>query len=227
MAWLTTGSLVARIVFQPIEETLQLHWSRAIDSSAPLLRLALRLSLYLLLILPAFLPPVLPTILPLLLPRRYVAETTAAQTLQTYLVAYLPLMSLNGILEAFHTASATPAQVAKQAKFMILSSATFVITLLALVKGRIGTTEQALIYASCAAMVVRIAYAWTHAVRFQAGKLGMRSVLPDPAIAFSLVLLGWGLRFAAVEAQKLDTIRAVALVVGCAGVGGVSTLITM
>lgn len=214
-------------MFQPIEETLQLHWSRAIESSGQLLQLALRLSLHLLLILPAFLPPVLPAILPLLLPRRYVAETSAAQTLQTYLVAYIPLLSLNGILEAFHTASATPGQVAKQARFMILSSAAFVAALLGFVKGRLGTTEQALIYASCAAMAVRIAYAWAHAVRFQGGKLGLRSVLPRPLVIAVVAAFAAVLRLAAAKAQGLDTIRALALIVGCAGVAGVSTLAAM
>lgn len=218
---------MARIVFQPIEETLQLHWSRAPQDSARLLQLALRLSLYLLSILLAFVPPVLPAILPLLLPRRYVAETSAPQTLQTYLVAYLPLLSLNGILEAFHTASATPAQVATQAKFMVLSSAAFVAALLALVKSRIGTTEQALIYASCAAMAVRIGYAWAHAVRFQEGKLSLRGVVPKPLVIACVAQFAVALRLAAAKAQSLDTLQGLALIVGCAGVAGVSTLASM
>lgn len=214
-------------MFQPIEETLQLHWSRALQDSGRLLQLALRLSLHLLLILPAFLPPVLPAILPLLLPKRYVVETSAPQTLQTYLVAYLPLLSLNGILESFHTASATPAQVAKQAKFMVLSSAAFVAVLFALVRGRMGTTEQALIYASCAAMAVRIGYAWSHAVRFQGGKLSLRNVIPRPLVVAVVAVFSAVLRLAAAKAQSLDTIRGLALIVGTAGVAGISTLAAM
>lgn len=207
-------------MFQPIEETLQLHWSRAIDSR--LLQLALRLSLHLLLVLPAFLPPVLPAILPLLLPRRYVAETSAPQTLQTYLVAYIPLLSLNGILEAFHTASATPAQVATQAKYMVLSSAAFVAALFALVQAHYGTTEQALIYASCAAMVVRIGYAWAHAARL--GKLSVRGVVPKPLVIAVVAVFAVVLRVAAAKAASLTGVRQLAAIVGCAGVAGVSTL---
>lgn len=214
-------------MFQPIEETLKLHWGQAIGESAQLLQLVLRLSLHLLLILPAFLPPVLPAVLPLLLPRRYVLETSAPQTLQTYLVSYIPLLSLNGILESFHTASASPEQVATQAKYMVLSSAAFVGALFLLVKNQVGTTEQALIYASCAAMVVRIAYAWAHARRFHSGRLSLRDVIPKPLVVAVVAIFGATLRLAAAKAESLDNLRRVALMVGCAGLAGLSTLAAM
>jgi oligosaccharide translocation protein RFT1 len=88
---------------------------------------------------------------------------------------YLPLLSLNGILEAFHASTATPAEVARQARWMIGGSGVFVLSLggLTHLPIRLGsvavprpTTEQALIYSSCAAMVVRIDYAYNHAVRY-------------------------------------------------------------
>ena len=79
---------------------------------------------------------------------------------------YLPLLSLNGILEAFHAASATPEQVSLQARWMSGSSVAFALTLFffthipdAVALG----TEQSLIYASCLGMMVRIGYAWRHA----------------------------------------------------------------
>lgn len=200
------GSLVARIIFQPVEETLLLHWSRALDAPAtvPLLTLALRLSSHLALLLPVFVPPLLPLVLPFLLPRRYTAETSAGLTLQTYLAAYLPLLSLNGILEAFHAASATPAQVARQAKVMIASSGVFALCLWALARGSVlaVTTEQALIYASCSAMLVRIAYALVHAravVRQQQPRsafLKIGTVLPKWPVRIAVALLG-GLVWAA------------------------------
>jgi oligosaccharide translocation protein RFT1 len=85
-----------------------------------------------------------------------------------YLEAYIPLLSLNGILEAFHTSSATPAEIAKQARWMIGSSLAFVAALLLMIrlpKGMMGK-EEALLYASCLAMSVRIAYAYLHVRRF-------------------------------------------------------------
>ncbi|KAL1405510.1 Oligosaccharide translocation protein rft1 [Vanrija albida] len=194
------GSLVARIIFQPLEETLLLHWSRSLDAPAtvPLLTLALRLSSHLALLLPVFVPPLLPLLLPFLLPRRYTAETSAALTLQTYLACYLPLLSLNGILEAFHAASATPAQVARQAKVMVASSGVFALSLWALARGTIATvtTEQALIYASCTAMLVRIGYALVHArsvVRQRqpaSAFLRIGSVLPKWPIRIAVAVLG-------------------------------------
>lgn len=176
-----TGSLVARIIFQPLEETLLLHFSSALSapSTPHLLTYILHISSHLLLLLPAFLPPLLPALLPVLLPRRYV-HTSAPSTLETYLIWYLPLLSLNGIFEAFHASSATPGQVATQARWMINSSLAFAIGLYGLTHLpediQLGT-EKALIYASCLAMTVRITYAWRHARRYLVGREGGLSIL--------------------------------------------------
>lgn len=183
---LIPGSLIARILFQPIEETLFLHFSSSPASTTPAsLALAVRLSLHLALIIPAFLPPLLPAILPLLLPSRYLA-TSAPAVLETYLVAYIPLMSLNGILEAFHTATATPAQISRQARWMVLSSLAFGAALW--VQARSEYRETGLVWASCAAMAVRIVYAYRHAA------LSIMAVLPSwqgiLAVALSRGVLG-------------------------------------
>lgn len=227
---LTAGSLIARIIFQPVEETLRLYWSRSLLSTTtiPLLEFALRLSLHLLLLFPVFLIPLLPSVLPLLLPRKYTAETTAAATLQTYLVAYLPLLSLNGILEAFHAASASPAQIAQQAWVMGASSVTFIGALwyltagagIAAGAGASYTREQALIYASCASMLVRIAYAGTHAATF-ARKRGERlSALPRLPVLAAVGLAGavvWGAAARLGGGGLRDTLALL-------GVGGVAGL---
>ncbi|RXK36720.1 hypothetical protein M231_06027 [Tremella mesenterica] len=216
------GSLIARIIFQPLEETLLLYFSSSLNSPStlPLLILSLRFSTHLFLLILTFLPPLYPTILPLLLPKRYLL-TSAPKTLETYLLWYIPLLSLNGVLESFHSASASPIQVSKQAKWMIGSSFIFIISLISLTqlssississsttspllsklsslsyvfsflknstngwnndrriwnKGQDGlptnhgdhqrNTESFLIYASCASMLIRITYAFTHAVNF-------------------------------------------------------------
>lgn len=194
-----------------------MHWSRTLDSpaTAEILIFALRSSLYLGLVLVVFLPPLLPAVLPLLLPRKYIRETTAARTLQTYLVTYLPLLSLNGILEAFHAASATPAQVALQAKVMIASSGVFALALYLLAQ-RAGsyTTEQALIYASCVAMAVRVVYAFSHARRV-AGSLS--GILPKMGVVGALAVFG-SVVWASSErlgASTKDQLTLLALGAGC------------
>ncbi|KLT41758.1 hypothetical protein CC85DRAFT_296872 [Cutaneotrichosporon oleaginosum] len=225
------GSLVARILFQPLEETLRLHWSRRLSSRAtlPLLAFAVRLSTHLLLLLPVFIPPLLPPLLPLLLPRKY-AATNAAATLQAYLTFYIPLLSLNGILEAFHAASATPAQVAHQAWAMGASSAAFVLALWRI--SGVVSREEALVYASCVGMGVRIAYAASHAVRYarareresegedEGQRLRLRlRILPHPAV-FAAVGAAGALMWSAARLHggTKDTLTLLA-VGGASGIG--------
>ena len=230
----TPGSLVARIIFQPLEETLLLHFSSSLSSStAPhLLTFLLHLSAHLLLLLPTFLPPLLPAILPILLPRRYI-HTSAPSTLETYLMWYLPLLSLNGILEAFHASSANPEQVAKQARLMIGSSLAFAAGLYGLThlpKGVELDTERALIYANCVAMVVRIAYAWQHARTFFAGKHGHLSILQvAPRWQMMLAALASGVLLRVVQRTGRWAVswRGWAELVGLGGMLGLGVLVFM
>ena len=146
----------------------------------------LHVSLHLLLFLPAFLPPVLPLVIPILLPARY-RHTTAPSTLETYLSYYIPLLSLNGILEAFHASSATPAQISRQARWMMASSVAFAASLWGLTNYHPGglATEQYLVIASCLSMVVRIVYAARHLGGYFGAKgdrVRMAEVLPHPII---------------------------------------------
>lgn len=185
-----SGSLIARIIFQPMEETLLLHFTSSLTSpeTPELLTYILHISSHLLLLLPIFLPPLYSPIIPLLLPKRYLTSTTASKTLESYLKFYLPLLSLNGLIESFHAASADSRQVAMQMRWMIGGSFVFATTLWSLRNGlvvvrKLGggkgglTTEQALIYASCASMIVRIVYAYRHASRYFLN--GRRSVTPS------------------------------------------------
>ncbi|KAK8869865.1 hypothetical protein IAR55_000433 [Kwoniella newhampshirensis] len=170
------GSLVARIIFQPLEESLHLHYSSSLasESTLTLFTATIRLALYLTLLVRTFVPPLFPAISPLLLPRQY-HSTTAPDILRLYLTTYIPLLSLNGVAEAFHTASANPGEVKNQARWMVASSAVFATTLLFITSFPTlyvdgisinPSREEALVWASCAAMVVRIAYAIRHAKRF-------------------------------------------------------------
>ena len=68
-----TGSLIARIIFQPLEETLHLHHSRT--PSPSLLAYSLHISLYLPLITMSLGPSLGPLVIPHLLPPAIASPT--------------------------------------------------------------------------------------------------------------------------------------------------------
>jgi len=120
------GSLVARVVFNPIEETLRLYFSRilgtdsktqlsiqqAVDILHALLAIQLTFSMMLLVFGSAYLP----ILLPLLLPRQYLS--TSAPSVLAAWVWYIPVMAVNGGLEAFHSSVATPKDLNAQSRFV-------------------------------------------------------------------------------------------------------------
>lgn len=125
-------------------------------------------------------------------------------------------MSLNGILEAFHASLASPAQIAKQARWMIASSVAFAGGLWVLSTNTPGgiSTEQCLVYASCISMIVRIVYAGSHAMRyFSKTPIRITDVLPRPTV----------LAIAAVGAAVLRRLDGVKVLAGV-GFFGILTL---
>ena len=116
-------------------------------------------------------------------------------------------MCLNGILESFHTATATPAEVALQAKWMLASSATFMASLVLLTKTSLGEElarqisygptvgiEQVLIAASCLSMIVRILYAFLHARKKVGSALGIKDLVPRGLVNVVIMAAGVILR---------------------------------
>ena len=138
------GSLVARIVFQPIEETSRVFFSKILSGSSAsstkthptpqaeeslrtastVLQTLLLAFTHLLLLLITFAPPYLPLATALVLPRRYLA-TSAPSILAVY-VYYIPAMAFNGVLEAFFASAASPADLRAQARGLLLFSLLFV-----------------------------------------------------------------------------------------------------
>ncbi|WVQ70154.1 uncharacterized protein L199_008379 [Kwoniella botswanensis] len=189
------GSLIARIIFQPLEESLLLHYSSSSPTSShtiSLYTLTIRLSLYLTTIILSFVQPLYPSLSVILLPRQY-QSTSAPSILHLYLISYIPLMSLNGITETFVTSSATPKQIREQSKWMIASSSVFALTLFGMTSTDTSTStifnkwswnveptrEESLILASCSAMLVRIVFSLLHAKKTFWSKFGVKDVLPD------------------------------------------------
>ena len=206
------GGLVARILFQPIEESSRSYFARLFASenlsprktdvadsekkgdpgtkpaSAPaeacqylttLLRAYILFSIFV-----ATLGPTLsPLALRIVAGSRW-AHTEAPAVLAAYCY-YIPLLAINGILEAFVAATASPAQLRYQAGFMVAFSASFVASGYYVLKV-LQRSGRGLVLASSVSMVLRILYS----SKFVMGYLGrsgnglkMKELLPGAVTA--------------------------------------------
>ncbi len=180
------GSLVARIIFQPIEESSRSLFGRLLPSQtkprSPAVKpspsssgikplhqaityLLSLLRLYSLLSLIAV--SLGPSIAPLLL--RFIAgpkwSATAAPSVLAAYCYYIPLLALNGILEAFVSAVATPAQLRKQSAWMLAFSIAFATTgFLVLKAWDLGA--RGLVLVNAINMVLRIWWSWGFAEEY-------------------------------------------------------------
>ncbi|KAJ3758259.1 Rft protein-domain-containing protein [Lentinula raphanica] len=172
------GSLIVRIVFQPIEETMRLYFSRtladvttapvssstskneknthqpvlkqAADTLMTLLRMQAIGSLFVLIFGPAYIS----LLLNVLLPPKYLS-TSAPRVLEAW-IWYLPVLAVNGGLEAFLASVALPQDVNKQSRWMILFTMIYITSAIALYRFELGDT--ALIYANIINLSARIIY---------------------------------------------------------------------
>ncbi|KAG9074712.1 Oligosaccharide translocation protein rft1 [Ceratobasidium sp. 370] len=187
------GSLVARILFQPIEESSRLYFSKilspptpnssdgsppqvskpALTQAATNLQSMLFLHSHLALALTTLLAPLIPFLSTLLLPPRY--ESTAAPRILRACCAYIPAMGANGILEAFVHATASPAQLQTQARWMVLFSVLFIAGVTAGASGILGIRwdDTMLVWANVANLGARAFYGWIFAGRYFSGVPGL------------------------------------------------------
>ncbi|TBU53963.1 Rft protein-domain-containing protein [Dichomitus squalens] len=215
------GSLVARIVFQPIEETARVFFSKTLSSSVPpspdpksnhsakrkeylqtastVLTTLLLVFTHLLLLLITFAPPYLPLALSLALPRKYLS-TSAPRILAVY-VYYIPAMAYNGVLEAFLASAASTSDLRAQARWLLAFSALFVAAAVGLARGA-GLGDAGLVWANAGNLALRAAYAWAFARRFfverEAGEaLGLRRVVPPAPVLAAFAAAGLAVRVSA------------------------------
>lgn len=176
---------MARIIFQPIEETSRLYFSKLLSSSASkatepkdedgdsvrktsldnasrILSSVLLLFTHLLLLLVTFGPPYLSIATALLLPPRF-QDTSAPSILRSY-VFYIPMMAFNGILEAFFASTSTPSELRNQSQWMIGFSVAFVVA--AYLLNQLGFGDSGLVYANVLNLFLRVVYCWTFAKRY-------------------------------------------------------------
>lgn len=209
----SAGSLIARIVFQPIEETLRVFFSRTLGKSsaaadegrtaamhqaANTLRGLLSAQTSLSLILITFGAPYLPIVLPILLPPQYMS-TSAPQVLGAWLF-YIPVLAVNGALEAFLSSVASSKDLNKQSRcvlfsilhfrpldsfthsWMIAFSMVYILSAIGLYRAGFG--DASLVYANIINLSVRIAYCLLFVQRYFAShpsgpSLALRQMLPS------------------------------------------------
>ncbi|KAL3457747.1 Rft protein-domain-containing protein [Aspergillus heterothallicus] len=163
------GGLLARVLFQPIEESSRTIFSsllgpkrakgqdgNIITARGHLLNVLRGYMLISVLIIP--LGPVLaPKALHILGGGRWrVPEVDSLLALYCY---YIPFLAFNGISEAFVSSTASPAELRKQAAWMTLFSACFALAAyLFLAIGKMGA--RGLVYANIVNMLVRIVWSF-------------------------------------------------------------------
>ncbi|KAJ7590923.1 Rft-1-domain-containing protein [Mycena floridula] len=151
------GSLIARIIFQPIEETLRVYFSRTKDAAARASTLCTVLTLQttLSILLVVFGPPYLDLLLFAALPRKYLASN--APSILAAWIYYIPILAINGGMEAFLTSVMQSDDVNKWTGSLTLFAPIFPTS--AIVLYRFGFGDVALVWANMLNLGARILYA--------------------------------------------------------------------
>ncbi|RKP05550.1 Rft protein-domain-containing protein [Thamnocephalis sphaerospora] len=175
------GSLIARIFFQPMEETARMFFAKTfpdvqtddapdatddqdalaerqsrLSLAAQVLALVVKLHLLLGLVFTCFAPAYTGTLIDLLVGRRWSVETAAPAVLAIYCL-YVPVMGVNGVTESFVQAIARPADVAAQSRAMLLFSVGFLAVGAVLMRG-LHLGASALVLANAFNMLLRIGW---------------------------------------------------------------------
>lgn len=167
------GSLITRILFQPIEETTRLFLTKVFSSttssftsqknfSKQTLTLSFQVIsniikgyLYLSILILIFGPINSSYLLKFLIGSKW-SSTTVLETIRTY-CCYLPLLSMNGILEAFFQSVASGDEIVKQSYMMMALSAVFMTNCYVFIK-IYNLSLEGLILSNGISMVLRITY---------------------------------------------------------------------
>ncbi|KAF5376097.1 hypothetical protein D9615_007755 [Tricholomella constricta] len=191
------GSLVARIVFQPIEEASRGFFSKvfgnftkdatdhvALQQAATALVSLLSMQVAFSVILLVFGTAYIQILLQILLPRQYLA-TSAPQVLSAW-VWYIPVLAFNGGLEAFLSSVATPRDLNAQSRWMAVFSVIYILAAVSFFNLHLG--DASLVYANILNLSVRIIYTATFVTTFYT-RLGARQLLHWKSVLPSARLL--------------------------------------
>lgn len=203
------GSLLARILFQPLEESSRSLFGRllssipatslgsseyrALNDATNYLRSLLHFYSLLSLVSVSLGPTVAPLLLRLVAGPRW-TNSPAAAVLAAYCY-YIPLLAVNGILEAFVSAVATPAQLRGQSAWMFAFSAAFATTgFLVLRVWDLGA--RGLVLANAVNMVMRIWWSWGFAQAYlkrRGGDLTISQILPTVGSGLGALAAAYGM----------------------------------
>lgn len=194
VAWLTTlqdqgvyalaanyGSLIARMLFQPLEESARNLFSKLLSgdpspaslaSAATILKTVTKLYVLLSIFFVALGPPFAPIALQLVAGSRW---ADAGQVLACFCY-YIPVLAVNGITESFVQSVATPRQLRAQSAWMFAFSVAFAAAGYGFVAAA-GLGAQGLVWANVVNMVLRIVWS---------------SVFVGRYFAERGVVVGWG-----------------------------------
>ncbi|TKY85997.1 hypothetical protein EX895_004822 [Sporisorium graminicola] len=181
------GSLVARILFQPVEETSRIVFSSELTALDPddavsqlpatskpvalervggMLSGLFRLHLLLACLLTTFGSPLSTAFLYIMAGPRWALETSAPAILAAY-TFYLPIMGINGVVEGFVQSVASQRQVKRYSRVLLAASGVFV-GALAGVNAGVGRSEAmrslvgktGLVWANAVSAAVRAGWCW-------------------------------------------------------------------
>ncbi|SOV08083.1 related to nuclear division protein Rft1 [Ustilago sp. UG-2017a] len=178
------GSLMARIVFQPVEETARIVFSSelvALDpdfpspsSSIPLstlerassmLSALFRLHFLLACLMTAFGGPLSTAFLYIMAGPRWALGTSAPAILAAY-TYYLPIMGINGIVEGFVQSVASKRQVGKYSRVLMGASVGFVGTLAVVKGGEVFLAKTGLVWANALSLGIRAGWCWDFLIKY-------------------------------------------------------------
>ncbi|WFD18209.1 Oligosaccharide translocation protein rft1 [Malassezia caprae] len=205
------GSILARTLYQPLEESARLQFTRdagpEAGRAATLLQVLLRVHVLLGAALVAFGPPLARAALRLVAGARWAEPPSpAAPILATY-CWYLPVMGVNGLVEAFVQAVAPPAVLASYSRVLVMSSAMFVLVLYGAHGVGLGGAESAIVWANIAALGLRAGASYRYVRRYFAStpcraQVAWRALVPRARTLGALAACAAVLRSRAVQAQS-------------------------
>ncbi|CAO3690407.1 unnamed protein product [Rhizopus stolonifer] len=188
------GSLIARILFQPLEETARTFFSKILidkqDSTARetalnVLMTFMRFHILLGFLFIFFATNYTNTLVDLLAGSTWSTKSNAPQVLAFYCI-YVPFMGINGITEGFVQAVATKQDLSRLSYFMTLFSACFMVSGFVFMYwfdlGAVG-----LILANMVNLSIRVIYSWNYICAYFDISKSIHSWFPHPVTMLSFV----------------------------------------
>ena len=200
------GGLLARMLFQPIEESSRTLFAKLcadvppsqptnLVKAAKILRIILRLYMLLSLFAVVLGPKMAPLLLELVAGRKW-AHTSASAVLASYCF-YIPFLALNGVTEAFVAATASTTQLHGQSLSMGAFFAAFAAAAWYFIV-HLGWGAQGVIAANGVNMALRIVYNAWFISRFFARRGAQWSFwacLPSTPVLLSAQVYPWAARY--------------------------------